>query len=196
MPTLPAGFRVAARLATACALALLVAGCLPDSVNPLTPPEQAAEAPELFGLWQATIEDGTLYTHIYRSEGNRLAVVTVEHDGDGSGDTDRYAAHVSEVGGRRFINVQTDAAAATGTMLYSIFGYEVGGGGTLTIGFLSTDLLADAIAAGKLSGNVSEDAFGRSVRLTGSGEEIARLLAETDPATLYERSMTFRRVAP
>lgn len=197
MPVLPVALRFAAvRLAAACGLALLVGGCLPDSVNPLTPPDQGVEAPELLGLWQATIEDGMLYVHIYRNVDNWLEVVTVEQDSDGRGDTDRYAAHVSDVDGRRFINVQTDEAAGAGTMLYSIFGYEVGNDGTLSIGFLSSDLLADGVAAGKLSGNVSEDSFGRSVRLTGSGEEIARFLAGADPAKLYERTMTFRRLAP
>ncbi len=186
----------ATRLLAACGLALLLAGCLPDSVNPLTPPEQAVDAPELLGLWQTTVEDATLYVHIYRGDGNRLAVVTVSHEADGTGDTDRYAVHASEIAGRRFINVQTADAAAADAMPYSIFGYEIGNDGTLIIRFLSSAALADAVAAGRLSGTVTSDSFGRSVRLTGSGEEIAGYLAHAAPDTLFDQAMTFRPVQP
>jgi len=184
------------RLVAACGLALLLAGCLPDSINPVTPPQDAVAAPELFGLWAATVEDATIYAHVFRSDGNRLGVATVSHEADGSGDTDHYSAHVSETGGRRFLNLQTEDAAAAGDKPYSIFGYDIGNDGKLALRFLSTETLAQAIADGRLTGKVQEDSLGRSVRLSGSSAEIAAFLAEADPKTLFERAMVFQPVEP
>lgn len=184
-----------ARLVAACGLALLLAGCLPDSVNPLTPPESAIDAPELLGLWEAPIEDATIYAHVLRGESNGLQIVTVSHETGGSGDVDAYVGHVSEIDGRRFINLQTDEPADAARP-YSIFGYDVAPDGILTVRFLSVATLADAVAQGRLAGEVQSDSLGTSVRLTGPGGEIAAFLAAADPKTLFERAMVFRRVEP
>lgn len=186
-----------ARIAAAWGLMLLLAGCLPDSVNPLSPADQAVAAPELLGLWHGQAEDAALYVHAFLGEDGRLDMVMVSHEADGSGDSEWYAGHVTEIRGndghgRRFINLQPANAATGAVEPYVIIGYELDGD-RLTAKFLSPEILAAAIAAGQLAGEVTEGSFGLDVRLTGSGAEIAEFLAAADPPP-FGQTLQFTRV--
>jgi hypothetical protein len=184
--------------AAAVGLTLLLTGCLPDSVNPLSPADQAVEAPELLGLWRAPADDATLYVHAFLGEDGRLELVTVSHEADGSGDSQWYAGHVTGIQGadgqeRRFINLRPAEAAPEASEPYVIVGYDLRGD-TLTAKFLSPEILAAAIAAGQLAGEVTEGSFGLDVRLTGPGAEIAEFLGAAGDATLFGQRMEFTRV--
>jgi hypothetical protein len=110
---------------------------------------------------------------------------------DGTGDTELYLGHVSEAGGRRFVNLlPADAAAAP---RYVFVGYYVTGA-TLTVHLLSPEALAAAIDAGALTGEVAETSLGLDVRLTGPGEQIAAFLGSADADSLYGRTLTLQRV--
>lgn len=184
--------------AAACGLMLLLAGCLPDSVNPLSPADQAVEAPELLGLWRMTADDATLYVHGFLGEDGRLELVTVSHEADGSGDSQWYAGHVTEIEGsdgqqRRFINLLPAETTPEASEPYVLIGYDLRGD-TLTVKFLSPEILAAAIAAGQLAGEVTEGSFGLDVRLTGPGAEIAEFLGAAAEATLFGQRMMFTRI--
>lgn len=185
-------------------LALLLAGCLPDSVNPLSPPDQGVAAPELLGLWAMPAEDVTLYVHVLRGPENRLVIATVSHEDDGSGAVERYEAHVTAIGSVRFASFRLAAepdgaaeadATAPAVTPYAIVGY-VADAETLTVSFLDPDTLARAIAEGRLAGEVETDSWGTTVRLTGSGAEIRAFLASADPATLFGRRLALVRLPP
>lgn len=178
-----------ARSLAACGLALLLAGCLPESVYPLTPREQALEAPELLGLWRSEVDDATLFIHVLRGDGNELEVVAVGHEADGSGSTDLYVGHVSQVGSRRYVNLQTVDTRPEETPSYWFVAYEPGDDDRLTLLFLSADTLARAVEDGRLTGETTKDSFGQNVLLTGSGEEIAAFLAETDAKELFDQAL-------
>jgi hypothetical protein len=178
-----------ARSLAACGLALLLAGCLPESVNPLTPPEQALEAPELLGLWRSEVDDAVLFIHVLRGDGNQLEVVAVGHEADGSGSTDLYIGHVAQIGTRRYVSLQTVDVRPDDSPSYWIVAYEPGDDDGVTLLFLSADTLAQAVTDGRLTGEVSQDSLGQSVRLTGSGQEIAAFLAETDAKELFDQAL-------
>ncbi len=183
--------------AAACGLMLLLAGCLPDSVNPLSPADQATPAPELLGLWRGEAEDASLYLHAFLGEDGRLDVVMISHESDGSGDSEWYAGHVTEIRGNdgqghRFINLQPANPATEGAEPYVVIGYELHGD-RLAASFLSPEILAAAIAAGQLAGEVSEGSFGLDVRLTGPGREIAEFLAAADPMP-FGQTLGFTRI--
>lgn len=183
--------------AAVCGLLLLLAGCLPDSVNPLSPADQATPAPELLGLWRSEAEDASLYLHAFLGEDGRLDVVLVSHEADGSGDSEWYAGHVTEIRGddgegRRFLNLQPATPASEGAEPYVIIGYELDGD-RLAASFLSPEILAAAIAAGRLAGEVGEGSFGLDVRLTGPGAEIAEFLAAANPPP-FGQTLEFARV--
>jgi hypothetical protein len=175
-------------------LALLLSGCLPESVNPLTPPEQALDAPEILGLWQATVEGAPLYVHVLRGDKSPLEVVVVGHEPDGSGSTELYVGHVSEIDGRRYLNLQTVEAPADTPAPFWFLRYDRDREGRVTVRFLSTEKLASAIAEGTLAGTVEGNGLVKSVRLTGAPLEIASFLAAADPAGLFDREFTFERL--
>ena len=178
-----------ARSLAACGLALLLAGCLPESLNPLTLPEQALEAPEILGLWRSEVDDATLFIHVLRGDGNQLEVVAVGHEADGSGSTELYVGHVSQIGLRRYVNLQTVDARPDDSPSYWFVAYEPGDDDEVTLLFLSADTLARAVADGRLTGETSQDSLGQNVRLTGSGQEIAAFLAETDAKELFDQAL-------
>ena len=182
------------RLSAAAALLALLAGCLPGSVNPVTPPEAGLDAPELLGLWRAAVEEDTVYIHVLRGEGAALEVVAVNHRADGGGGTDLYRAHVSAVGARRYVNLRPAVADANDGAPYWILGYEPGEDSALTLLFLSSDTLARAVTDGRLAGEVTGDSFGEAVRLTGSGQEIAAFLAATSAKELFDRTLRLEPV--
>jgi hypothetical protein len=182
--------RLLHRLAASLGLALLAAGCLPESENPLTPPGQGIEMPELLGLWQTPIEDARLFVHVLRGEAGELHVVTVAHEADGTGDTELYVAHVSDIDGRRFANLRP--ADATAPQRYIFVGIDLGGT-SLTSHMLAPEALAEGIRSGALEGEVEEGSLGLDVRLTGPGERIAAFLAGGDPARLFGQSLTLQR---
>lgn len=182
------------RLLTAGALLAFLAGCLPGSVNPVTSPEAGLDAPELVGLWRSTVEEDTLYIHVLRGDGAALEVVAVTHAPDGSGSTDLYRAHVSAVGGRRYVNLRPAVAPTDGRAQYWIVGYEPGDDDALTLLFLSAETLAQAVSDGRLAGDTMEDSFGTNVRLTGSGQEIAAFLAGTSAKELFDQTLRLEPV--
>ena len=183
-----------ARVLAACAFALLLAGCLPESVNPVTPPEAGLDAPELVGLWRSDQEDATLYVHVLRGDGPALKIVAVGHDDDGTGSADFYVGHVSQVGARRYLNLRAADAPPDESPSYLIFGYEPGDDEGVTVLFLSADTLARAVTEGRLAGEVTRSSMGPTVRLTGSGEEIAAYLNETEPKQLFDQTIEFQPV--
>lgn len=182
------------RTLIAVAVAVLLGGCLPESVNPLTPPDQGVDAPEILGLWQARVEGALIYVHVLKGDESPLEIVVVDHEPSGRGSTDFYVGHVSEIDGQRYVNLQTIEAAADAKVPYWLFRYDRNADGTLTVRFLAAAALAQAIEAGKLTGTVQTDSLGQSVRLTGEALEIAAFLAAADPATLYGRELVLSRV--
>jgi hypothetical protein len=184
------------RLPVACGLALLLSGCLPESVNPLTPPEEALDAAEIIGLWEAPVEDAHMYVHVLRGDESPLEIVVVGHEPDGSGSTDLYVGHVSEIDGRRYVNLQTADAPADAPVPYWFFRYDRNPDGTMTVRFLSSETLAAAVGEGKLTGTVEADSLGQTVHLTGEPIEIASFLAAADPAKLFDRGFVFTRIEP
>lgn len=183
-----------ARLLLACGLALLLPGCLPESVHPLTPPQAGVDAPELLGVWRSEREGATLYIHALRGEGPELRIVAVVHEADGTGSTDLFLGHVSQVGPRRYINLQAVDAGRGQAPGYWIVGYELGDDDGVTLLFLSGEALAQAIAEGRLSGEVQESSLNTEVRITAAGEEIARYLLETEAKDLFGRSIDLEPV--
>jgi hypothetical protein len=184
-----------ARVLAVCTFALVLAGCLPESANPITPPEQGLDAPELHGLWRSEMAETTLYVHVLRGAGPELEIVAVGHDADNTGSADLYVGHVSAVGPRRYLNLRPADAQADAAAPYWIFGYERGDDDGITLLFLSADTLARAVDDGRLTGEVTTDSVGRSVRLTASGEEIAAYLNETATKELFDRAIDFQPVA-
>jgi hypothetical protein len=179
-------------------VAALLGGCLPQSREPIAPSTEAALEPRLAGLWVGQNDGEPLYVHVLLRDQGMMDVLTVSHDASGRGDWDLYEAYVASAGGRRFLNLQPSGVAGANETdtpePYFFASYELAGPDRLLIRFLRTETLAAAIAAGRLTGTVSEDSTGRSVELTGSSDEIRGFLATASARDLFDPPIEFRRL--
>lgn len=182
------------------AAAMLLGGCLPQSREPIAPASEAASEPRLAGLWVGQNEGEPLYVHVLLRDQGMMDVLTVSHERSGGGDWDLYEAYVTSAGGRRFLNLQPSGVGGANETdtpePYFFAAYEFFGRDRLQIRFLRTETLAAAIAAGRLTGRVTEDSTGRSVQLTGSAAEIHGFLANASPRNLLDPPIEFRRIEP
>jgi hypothetical protein len=188
-----------ARLFASSLALLLLGGCLPESRNPIAPPSAGFADSRVLGTWVTRIEDEIVYLHILQGDDNIYDLLTVSHRPDGGGATDLYQGYLVKVGDRAFANLQPAGGAAVDggepEPAYFFASYEIEGADGLTVRFLAEQPVIDAIAAGTLAGEVTEDTLGRNILLTDDPARIAAFLALADAATLFDRSMTFRRLA-
>jgi hypothetical protein len=177
---------------------LLLAGCLPESRNPIAPPTAAVADPRVLGIWVTQVEDEVVYLHVLQDKQNIYDVVSISHRPDGSGATDLYEGYIVKIGDRAFANLQpvseADGEGEDPAPAYFFVSYELEGNDQLTVRYLAEQPLIDAIAAGTLAGEVTQDQLGRNILLTDEPARIAAFLAAADPAALFDQTMTFRRV--
>ena len=180
-------------------LPVLLPGCLPETRNPITPPEAAIEDDRLLGLWSARVEDEDIFLHVLRADNNQLAILVVSHRPDGRGGIDNYQGHVSALGDRRFVNLRpvedSTVDNSNPDLGYLIIGYDWDGPDRLVARFLAEQPLVDAIAAGTLTGSVTDDGagLGRDVMLTAESAQLAAYLTAGDPAVIFDETLTFER---
>ncbi|MGH6930827.1 MAG: hypothetical protein ACREEE_00180 [Dongiaceae bacterium] len=145
------------------------------------------------------IEDENVFLHVLRATGGQLEVLVVSHRPDGSGGTDLYQGHVSALGDRRFVNLRpagnTSVDDSNPDLNYLIVGYEFDDAGHLVAHFLAEQPLVDAIAAGTLTGEVTDDGdgFGRSIVVTADSSRLADYLAAGNATVILDKAMTFDR---
>ena len=180
--------------------ALPVAGCLPESRNPVGPLVNAIEDERLFGVWFVRFEDENIVLHILKDRDRRFDLAVVSHRADGAGAIDLYQGYVSAAGDRRFISLQSSedsgADISNPELNYLIASYELDGNERLTVRFLTEQPLVDAIAAGRLAGEVTDngDELTRSVLLTSDSEQLSAYLAAGDPALILDDALVFQRL--
>ncbi len=85
------------------AAALLLAGCPYGSEFPLGSPQQAIRDEALLGAWKAAAEGEEDYLLTFRDEGGTALSLLAESPGE---EPVSYPAFVSEIGGRRFLNLR------------------------------------------------------------------------------------------
>jgi len=91
------------RLALLAAAALLLAGCPYGSEFPLGSPQQAIRDDALLGSWKPAAESEEDFLLTFRSEGGAALSLLAESPGE---EPASYPAFVSELGGRRFLNLR------------------------------------------------------------------------------------------
>lgn len=89
-------------------LCLLIQGCYPDSVNPITEKNESLNNDsELFGLWSKSDDQHTLNIHVGTSKNQNLKVIIVSQRKTGEIDASMVlSGHVSIVNGSKYINLQ------------------------------------------------------------------------------------------
>lgn len=182
-------------------LALLLAACVPVSNRPLSDPAAARLAPELAGIWTATIEDEEAGLHIlFRDEGLAELLVTAarRRDDGPRGEWMAFTFFPSRIGGHDYANLrfvaQSGKNQATPPDGYIFAHYRFSPGGDLDVWTMSADSARQAIRAG-LAGEVKKGKWVDEIRFTASTAELAAYLASHDPKTLFVDHMgRFRRL--
>ena len=197
-------------LAAAC---LLFAGCLPESINPLSTPATSSIDPRFEGVYQEVrkdkdAQDGSGFWHFHyrgasdtakgvRRSTTQLEIVGIGHEPKGGLDIGRYKALATIIAGQdylSFIALSEDGKKSAAT--YSFARYEVTWRGDLRIWLANESAFVAAVKAGKLRGKVTSSKFSNSVTLTDTTAHLAAFLAAGDPGKLFDTEpMTFRRLS-
>ena len=177
---------------TLAALALLIlGGCLPESENPVGPADPAKTDARLWGSWLAEEEDGFSIAHVFALEEGRLQIAFAEHDVEGVGTIQTYEGHATHLPSGDYLN-----ALVTGEESGYVIGkYEFAGTDQVSIAFVSSQVLEQAIKDGKLKGTITPETGGNDVRITATSEEWQAYLASA-PSGLFGEPSSFNRVGP
>jgi hypothetical protein len=183
------------------AAALLLAGCLPESKNPLSTPATSTIDTRLEGLYVQHREkkgDDLAGWHFHyrgvKAESNGrarttpwLEVLDIEHRSDGGLKGEAYRILTTHLGGQDYLSFTEIGSGADKdkASLYSFARYEFGWGGDLRVWLVNSGVLAQAVKSGKLHGTVKSHQSGEDVLLTDSTERLAAFVAASDPATLF-----------
>jgi hypothetical protein len=179
------------RVAAGLLLLATLAGCMPESKEPLAPATAALPEPRLVGTWFARIEDDQVYLKIRQRDGNWFDIANFNTDKDGKDTLVYYRGYITKAGDRRFANLQEIGGGSNGSYFFAT--YRIESGNRLVIRFVGEKAVIDAIKSGRLKGDVKESSLGNDVQITDDPARIADFLATTDAATLFDKSLTFTR---
>jgi hypothetical protein len=196
----------AALLAVAC---LFLAGCLPESKNPLSSPANSLYDAHLEGDYRTVDKNETAFWHFrYRRENhgkNReheispwIDLACVSYSKDSSLERGGYEVLATQIAGRKYLSfrpVPYDGSKKR-PIWYGFARYEVNWRGDLRIWLASERAFVAALKAGKLSGKVTPGKYSPSAELTGTTEHLAAFVAAGNPQDLFDgEPMVLRRIA-
>ena len=180
------------------AASLLLAGCLPESKNPLSTPQTSTIDVDLEGVYMPNkkgSDDSSLSTmHFhYRSvkaDGSfritpLLDVLEVTHEIDSGLITHAYQMLITHIGNQNYMSFRDLGKSGVHATTYSFARYEIGWRGTLRVWLINSDAVAQAIQAGKLHGTVKTHKYSKDILITDSTDRLAAFVKESDPAKLF-----------
>ena len=189
---------------------LLLAGCLPESKNPLSTPATSTIDARLEGIYRQDREKSSddlegwhfHYRGVPTAGGSRvtpsLEVLDVTHMKNGGLRGNAYHALTTHLGGHDYISfVELGTSGKKGKAApYSFARYEVDWAGNLRVWLASPQALEAAIKAGKLHGTVVPHKFGDDIFIADSTEGLAAFVAASDPAILFGgKPLVLHRIA-
>ena len=203
--------KTALLLAAAC---LFFAGCLPESINPLSTPATSSIDPRFEGVYQEVDKDKdaksrSAFWHFHyrgasdNAKGVRrittwLEIVGIGHERKAGLEITRYKALATKIAGQDYLSFVglPPSGAKKSPLTYSFARYEVSWRGDLRIWLANESAFTAAVKAGKLRGKVTTSKFSDSVTLTDTTANLAAFIAAGDPGKLFDSEpMTFRRLS-
>lgn len=178
-------------LASAC---VFIAGCYPESVNPLSAPAASLFDDRLPGVYEQREADEKTFWHLrYRAlpvKGGaedepipKLEVVRISHLKNNRGlETNRFDVLATRIGKKNYFSfVELQDGGGKTPVTYGLARYEVNWLGEVRVWMASKTAFAEAVKSGQLKGKISGD----SVALTDSTESLAAFVAAADPKKLF-----------
>lgn len=188
----------------------LLAGCLPESMNPLSTPATSRIDSRIGGVYaqqkEGKMEDSAFWHFHYRGAPpgknqqprttTKIEIVGVSHQSAGSLDGARYHAFATRLGGHDYLSFVEEKNDGAKKENYSFARYEVNWRGDLRLWLLDNEAIAAAVQSGKLRGKVRTTQYGKDVLLTDTTANLAAFMAASDPSTLFDKKpMVLRRLA-
>jgi hypothetical protein len=179
------------RMAAGLALAVLLAGCLPESEHPVAAADPTKNDARLWGSWISEEEDGYMIAHVFATEKDTLSIAMAEHGVEGLGEIETYDVHVTNLPSGDYLNVVTTGSEAG----YLIGKYQFDGTDAVSVWFPGNEALEQAVTSGKLPGTTKVEGGMTDVRITASPEQWQAFLAKP-PAGFYDEPISFKRIGP
>jgi hypothetical protein len=179
------------RMAAGLALAVLLAGCLPESEHPVAPADPAKNDARLWGSWISEEEDGYIVAHVFATEEDKLRIATAEHGVEGLGEIETYDVHVTNLPSGDYLNIVVTGSEAG----YLIGKYKFDGMNTVSVSLAANEALEQAVKSGKLAGTTKVEGGMTDVRITASPEQWQAFLTKP-PAGFFDEPISFKRIGP
>ena len=179
------------RMAAGLTLAALLAGCLPESEQPVGAADPAKNDARLWGSWLSEEEDGYMVGHVFATEDDKLSISLAEHGVEGLGEIETYEVHVTNLPSGDYLNVVVTGSEAG----YLIGKYQFDGTNTVSVSFVGNAALEQAVKSGKLAGTTKMEGGMTDVRITATSEQWQAFLAKP-PAGFFDEPISFKRIGP
>lgn len=191
------------------AASLLLAGCLPESKNPLSTPANSTVDHRLEGIYVARRDNkdddlSSMHFHYRGVTANGqvratpwLEALQVDHEKTGRLKTSAYQMLTTHIGGQDYMSFQAidKDKGSKAKAPYCFARYEFSWNGTLRVWLINPDAAAQAIQSGKLHGTVKVRKYSKDIAITDSTERLAAFVKASDPAKLFEgKPMVFYRL--
>lgn len=186
-----------ASLVARCCLALILSACVPESVHPLSDPEQAKVDARLVGLWSARMDGEDAFLHfIPRSDGwTEIVMVSYRNDRE-AGEWLVFRMFASRIDGRDYMNVRfiAEAGEKSASKRFFLARYQLSQDDALTIWSMSEPAVESAIKAG-LKGSVKKGQFDDDIVIEAEAAELAEFLRRGNIEALFGNKIgPFRRI--
>ena len=179
------------RMVAGLAVAVVLAGCLPESEHPVAAADPAKNDARLWGSWISEEEDGYMVAHVFATEDGRLSISIAEHGVEGLGEIETYDVHVTNLPSGDYLNVVVTGSEAG----YLIGKYQFDGTNAVSVSFVGNAALEQAVKSGKLPGTTKVEAGMTDVRVAATPEQWQAFLAKP-PAGLFDEPIRFKRIGP
>lgn len=196
----------------AIALIALTSCCAITSVQPLES-DTPAYHKQLTGVWIHQAEGGHVILHLGRTKNNRIQVLGVEYEKDGTFVHDSFTLSGIKLNAHHYLNLDMQAIPEKhreGHSGHIILHYNFPDRDTLVFSLLKRDPTLAAVQAKKLAGEITynqimigtkapepapdKDRKPDCVRITATTKSLKHFIAGSDPAKLFAPEITFKRM--
>lgn len=179
--------------------ALALAGCLPDTINPLGDPAIANPETEVLGQWIGTLDGTPAKLTITPKEGAMLEFRVETLMPGGENEWVILEGFPAAAGDDKYMNVklreEPDKVYDPIQENYYILRYRLARGGEMIVWAMDEQRVINAIVDGFVNGAVDPSSEGRIIHITDSTVVVRQLVEVSNPERLFGiKYATFKRM--
>lgn len=174
---------------------ILLAGCFPESDNPITDPDKENMDTAIYGTWYWKDENDWGYIHIGSNEHKGLLqVIMLGFDDTGALDISEFSGHTSSLGQNRYLNLKLVRPEDI-FHGYLFVKYKMKGD-SLEISLLDSVVTEKAVMNDSLKGTVTKGKWFNSVHITEDQGKLQRFILDNDEELFEEGEYLYRLHLP